>query len=305
MGSTPYRCFDRLLLNGLIQPFQQPERVLGFFNTYRDGKWVTHRASDGNRRPVPVLGQESWEKWGAPIVEAPEEQRRDDFVLKYMKDAETDHVAVILKAREPARILVAIGGNDNQSPHLEFKQRWINQYNFYLNDKHWGPMFVRMCPYFPFSARTRPYRFSCHLWPVSDYLCSMPAVETFPLRDYDSIAMYDAVCRKRFGRTYDLESIVQEFSELREPDRPLTARHLFALFNPEQTHFGHFWRPVCELEETLNPRGIPRPAAGRGKAVAARNGGGRLRIARQPGSRFRASALHASGGLRGIQPCHS
>src|SRR5256885_836244 len=30
-----YRCFDRLLLNGLIQPFQQPERVVGFFNTYR------------------------------------------------------------------------------------------------------------------------------------------------------------------------------------------------------------------------------------------------------------------------------
>ena len=25
-----YRCFDRLLLNGLIQPFQQPERVPGF-----------------------------------------------------------------------------------------------------------------------------------------------------------------------------------------------------------------------------------------------------------------------------------
>ena len=36
-----YRCFDRLLLNGLIQPFQQPERVIGFFNTYRDGKRVT------------------------------------------------------------------------------------------------------------------------------------------------------------------------------------------------------------------------------------------------------------------------
>ena len=29
-----YRCFDRLLLNGLIQPFQQPERVIGFFNRY-------------------------------------------------------------------------------------------------------------------------------------------------------------------------------------------------------------------------------------------------------------------------------
>jgi hypothetical protein len=31
-----YRCFDRILLNGLIQPFQQPERVIGFFNTYRN-----------------------------------------------------------------------------------------------------------------------------------------------------------------------------------------------------------------------------------------------------------------------------
>lgn len=31
-----YRCFDRILLNGLIQPFQQPERVVGFFSFYRD-----------------------------------------------------------------------------------------------------------------------------------------------------------------------------------------------------------------------------------------------------------------------------
>ncbi len=30
-----YRCFDRMLLNGLIQPVQQPERVVGFLNTYR------------------------------------------------------------------------------------------------------------------------------------------------------------------------------------------------------------------------------------------------------------------------------
>jgi hypothetical protein len=29
-----YRCFDRVLLNGLIQPFQEPKRVIGFFNTY-------------------------------------------------------------------------------------------------------------------------------------------------------------------------------------------------------------------------------------------------------------------------------
>lgn len=148
-----YRCFDRLLLNGLIQPFQQPERVLGFFNAYRKGQRVTHRTLTEIADQFVYWAKNRSEKWSAPIVEAPEEQRRDEFVLPYLKDAQADRVAVILKGREPARILVAIGGKDNDSPHLEYKQRWVNQYNFYLNDNHWGPMFVRMCPYFPFSAR--------------------------------------------------------------------------------------------------------------------------------------------------------
>ena len=30
-----YPCVERLLLNGLLQPFQQPARVIGFFNSYR------------------------------------------------------------------------------------------------------------------------------------------------------------------------------------------------------------------------------------------------------------------------------
>jgi len=36
-----------LLLNGLIQPFQQPERAIRFFNTYRDGKRVTRNELGG------------------------------------------------------------------------------------------------------------------------------------------------------------------------------------------------------------------------------------------------------------------
>jgi hypothetical protein len=148
-----YRCFDRLLLNALIQPFQQPERVLGFFNCYRDGKRVTRRTLTEIADQFQYWVKNRSEKWGAPIIEAPEEARRDNFVLQYLQDVEVNQVAVILKAREPARILVAIGAENNDSPHLEFKQRWVNQYNFYLNDQDWGPMFVRICPYLPFSAR--------------------------------------------------------------------------------------------------------------------------------------------------------
>src|SRR5260370_34139669 len=47
--------------------------------------------------------------------------------------------------------MIAIGSEDRW--HLQLAQRWILQYNFYINDQRWGRMFVRMCPYLPFSAR--------------------------------------------------------------------------------------------------------------------------------------------------------
>jgi hypothetical protein len=47
--------------------------------------------------------------------------------------------------------MTAIGKDDRW--HLEMKRRWVEQYNFYVQDSGWGRLFVRVCPYFPFSAR--------------------------------------------------------------------------------------------------------------------------------------------------------
>jgi hypothetical protein len=66
-----YRCFDRILLNVLIQPFQQPERVIGFFSSYREvypvsrdvlrgaaeqfQGWVKEQADATPLQPVPSI----------------------------------------------------------------------------------------------------------------------------------------------------------------------------------------------------------------------------------------------------------
>jgi hypothetical protein len=86
------------------------------------------------------------------MVEAPK-GRRDEFVDPYFERAKPDAIVVILKAREPARIMTAIGDKVANRWHLQFAQRWVIQYNFYINDQNWGRMFVRVCPYLPFSAR--------------------------------------------------------------------------------------------------------------------------------------------------------
>jgi len=145
-----YRCFDRILINGLIQPFQQPERVVGFFNTYRQQYPVSNAVLTDMATQYQRWVMAQAKAWGTPIVEAPA-GRRDAFVEPYFRGATPDQIVVIVKGREPARILTAIGKDDRW--HLQYARRWIIQYNFYLNDAEWGRMFVRLCPYCPFSAR--------------------------------------------------------------------------------------------------------------------------------------------------------
>jgi hypothetical protein len=147
-----YRCFDRILLNGLIQPFQQPERVVGFFDTYRRVYPVSRDVLRGAAEQFQDWVKEQADRWSAPVVEAPK-GRRDEFVEPYFRGAQRDQVVVILKAREPARIMTAIGDRKTNRWHLQIADRWVVQYNFYVNDQRWGRMFVRMCPYLPFSAR--------------------------------------------------------------------------------------------------------------------------------------------------------
>ncbi len=147
-----YRCFDRILINGLLQPFQQPERVIGFFSFYRKQFPVSRKVLTDIADQFGNWVRNQSEKWGAPILNAPE-GRRDEFIEPYFHKAKPDQVVAILKAREPARIMTAIGSAKENRWHLQMAQRWVVQYNFYINDARWGRMFVRMCPYFPFSAR--------------------------------------------------------------------------------------------------------------------------------------------------------
>src|SRR5215469_11111259 len=147
-----YRCFDRILLNGVIQPFQRPERVVGFFNTYRQLYPVTRQTLRGIAEQFQRWVSERAAMRKIPVIEAPK-GRRDDFVDPYFERAKPDQVVVILKAREPARIMIAIGDKIANRWHLQIADRWVTQYNFYINDKVWGRIFVRICPYLPFSAR--------------------------------------------------------------------------------------------------------------------------------------------------------
>jgi Aldo/keto reductase family len=132
-------------LNGLIQPFQQPERVVGFFNFYRRLYPVNREVLRGIAGQFQEWVKQWSEKRAVPMVDAPK-GRRDEFVDPYFKGARPDHPVIIIKAREPARIMTAIGDKIANRWHLQIADRWVIQHNFYINDRQWGRMFVRLGP---------------------------------------------------------------------------------------------------------------------------------------------------------------
>lgn len=146
-----YACFDRIVLDGRIPAFLDGARAMGFFSHDR-GLFPVHK-----NHLVKI--STDYEKWvreqvqssQCPLLENPED-RRDKFMEPYFASAQPDQIVGIIKAREPGRIMTAVG-LPGKSTHLESKLRWVNHYNFYIQDRDFGPIFVRICPYFPFSAR--------------------------------------------------------------------------------------------------------------------------------------------------------
>jgi len=120
-----YRCFDRVLLNGLIQLFQQPERVVGFFNTYRQ----PYRVSRHVLRDIA----EQFQRWlkggqrsGTYRLWRPRKAAATTSSIPISK-GQSDAVVVILRAREPARIRTAVGDSKTNRWHLQIANRWVVQ----------------------------------------------------------------------------------------------------------------------------------------------------------------------------------
>jgi hypothetical protein len=148
-----YSCFDRILINVIVQPLQIPANVFGFFRDQR-GQRVNRSVLGCVARDYHRWVQEYADQHAITIVRPQdfEEQRRENWVEGFFHDRPDPFgIGVILKSRESARIAVADKGSIH--PHIDLKNRFVEQYYFYLNNPEFGRAFFRICPYFPHNSR--------------------------------------------------------------------------------------------------------------------------------------------------------
>jgi hypothetical protein len=148
-----YTTFDRLLINVVVQPLQIPVNIVCFFRDQRQQdvnrhvlggvarqyhRWVEHYAAQHH---IAIVCPDDFE-----------DERRENCIDGYfLNRPEPFGVGVILKSRESARIAVA--DKAPVKPHIDLKNRFVDQYYFYLNDPDFGRAFFRICPYFPHNSR--------------------------------------------------------------------------------------------------------------------------------------------------------
>jgi hypothetical protein len=146
-----YSCFDRILLNGVIQVLQNPAAVAGFLKEKRQAPQLTPAyfrtiSTDYHHFVEGLAARRQVE-----IVSPPKDVRREAWVEPFYQNLQGQNgIAVILKSRENARVAVSF---PRQGNHIELCNRFVWQYYFYLQDQDFGRMFLRICPSFPFSAR--------------------------------------------------------------------------------------------------------------------------------------------------------
>jgi hypothetical protein len=147
-----YSCFDRILFNALIQPLQQPAIVVGFLDQYRNApplapKYFKRISEDYHRWLQKFAAQRK-----VKIIEPPKGIRREQWVNPFYQRLRSPGIAVILKSRENARVAVSYPSKTG-GHRIELYTRFVWQYYYYIQDRDFGRMFLRICPYFPFNAR--------------------------------------------------------------------------------------------------------------------------------------------------------
>src|SRR3954451_16416186 len=146
-------CLDRLYLNGYIGRLATGAG-LGVFRREQLGKPVASpvvlgQISEKFRETVKTLAQQD----SIPVYQFRHKERKDDIANEFRRQRPVrDGIVFIGVAQEKAQ---AFNGRkiDGQFQFDRDKTVYVNHYYFYIDDEEFGPLFLKVCSYAPWSIK--------------------------------------------------------------------------------------------------------------------------------------------------------
>lgn len=248
---------DRMYLNAYVPKLQCPEGAAWFFRYHRQQKFASSALMDPISKAFVAAIEEFALAEQVPLITFQKGQRKDDIAAAMRNRFEKEEgVLFIGKAQEKAPVFRTEKRTD---PRTGSKYPWIvrstamvNFYYFYIIDCDFGPLFIKFCSYFPYTAKVC---LNGHEWlkqqlrargitfePLDNGILSCDNVKRVQkISDQLDAAKIDTVFRKwlrrlphpftasdrKAGYRYDLSILQAEFSLTMVLDRPVTGRIFF------------------------------------------------------------------------------
>ena len=154
--SLSVSCIDRIYLNGYMPKLQTAGQLCTFLRDHL-----------GYPIPSPALFQPMHDRFvdgvrafarerNVPVVKFEAGQRKDDIASGYRAAfGKSEGVVFIGVAQEKALSFKAHKANRPGAGLFDFSRQsvWVNHYYFYVQDEEWGPAFVKVCSYLPYTVR--------------------------------------------------------------------------------------------------------------------------------------------------------
>src|SRR6266446_5600124 len=248
---------DRMYLNVYQPQLQRDLGVVGFFRHHR-GHSIVSAVLMAEMSRTFVASIESFAKaQEIPVVTFEKGQRKDDIAKSYRaKFTKDEGVVFIGKAQEKASVWrneKRIHQPSGQSyPWQVRSTAMVNHYYFYIQDRDFGPFFLKFCSYFPYGAKlcVNGHEYAkqqlkqkgLEFQPLDNGFLSCPDARRLQ-RTCDGLSAekIDQLLRKwlrllphpftkadrQAGWLYDISILQAEFSLTQVLDRPLTGRAFF------------------------------------------------------------------------------
>src|SRR5690349_16356388 len=149
---------DRMFMNAYVPGLQTPEGVAWFFRSHRGQTF----ASSALMEPISkafLAGIETFVKSEqVPVITFQKGQRKDDIAKQMRVGFDKDEGVVFVgKAQEKAPVIRTEKRTNEKTgqkyPWLVRSTAMVNQYYFYIEDSDFGPLFIKFCSYFPYTAK--------------------------------------------------------------------------------------------------------------------------------------------------------
>jgi hypothetical protein len=244
-------------LNVYVPPLQTERGVVAFFRYHRGHPFASSALRDPISKRFIAAIRTFVEQHGIPLVTFAKGQRKDAVAAEYLaRFPHAEGVLFVGKAQEKTPVFRTEKRRNPRTGHcypwIVKSTAMVTHYYFYCVDRDFGPFFLKVCTYFPYTAKLclngheylkrqlaqRRIAFE----PLDNGIlsCAAPA-RLQALGDGLSAAKIEALLRKwlarlphpyaprdrRAGYRYQLSILQAEFSLTQVLDRPLTGRVFF------------------------------------------------------------------------------